>query len=113
MVVVFQIQKPPSSFDALDDLNLVKNYVTKTITEVDPNTHQEYDVEVIDTEKSLPMLIDKDGFYDPSRDAGFLLGCMKFEVLAWEKTDAEVEQLRDQVANLQQQINQLTQNRGD
>jgi hypothetical protein len=91
------------AFDALDDLTLVKNYKTKTVN----------DQEVIDIETSLPFLIDDNGFHDPSRDVGFLLGCMKFEVMAREKTDSEVEQLQAQVISLQQQIKQLTENRGD
>jgi hypothetical protein len=96
-----------SSFDALDDLTLVKNYTTKTVTKSHPITKQEYTEEVIDIQKSLPHLLDEDGFRDPSRDVGFLLGCMKFEVLAREKVASKVEQLRAQIQDLQTQLKTL------
>ena len=91
-------------FDALDDLALVKNYTTKTETRTALLTNQEYDVEVIDVEKSLPHLLDEFGMRSPSRDIGFLLGCAKFEVLAREKLEQQVRDLQLQVEELQRVV---------
>lgn len=60
-----------AQFDYLDDLALVKNYTSKK------EVIDGVEVDVIDVEKSLPHLLDKNGFRDPARDTGFLLGCVK------------------------------------
>jgi hypothetical protein len=59
-----------SSFDALDDLQLVKNYKIRTVTE------DGVELQVID-KSSLQHLLDKDGFYSSEATNGFLLGCIK------------------------------------
>jgi hypothetical protein len=100
-------KNPPSAFDSLDDLALIANYKTKTELQTHPLTGQTVEVEVVDVENSLPHLLDQDGFHDASRDVGFLLGCMKFEVLARQKTDSEVSRLHSQIQTLQTQINEL------
>jgi hypothetical protein len=58
------------NFDAIDDLQLVKNYKIRTV--IDDGVERE----VID-KSSLPHLLDKDGFYSSEATNGFLLGCIK------------------------------------
>jgi hypothetical protein len=75
-----------SSFDALDDLALAKNYKIKTITE------EGVQKEVVDHE-SLPFLKaeGEEPFFDLGKTNGFLLGCIKALVLRVEKLEAEVK----------------------
>jgi hypothetical protein len=78
-----------SSFDALDDLALVKNYKTKTETKLDPASNQEYREDVIDPE-SLSFLRDGNGFAEPGKDTGFLLGCIKALVVRLETLESKI-----------------------
>jgi hypothetical protein len=84
------------SFDALDDLALVKNYSTKIVKESDGNGG-EIDVEVIDIKESLPHLLDGNGMRSPARDIGYLLGCAKF-------TAKEIDRLKQEIADLKAQL---------
>jgi hypothetical protein len=82
-----------SSFDALDDLALVKQYKTKTISE------NGVEKDVIDPE-SLPHLkgdpTEADAklanFWDESKVSGFLLGCTKALVQRVESLEAQLEE---------------------
>ncbi len=74
------------SFDALDDLSLVRNYKTKT--EQRTIKGQTVEVEVIDDE-SLTFLRTEEGFYESATSIGFLLGCVKALVLRLEKLEQE------------------------
>jgi hypothetical protein len=75
-----------SSFDALDDLVLAKNYKIKTITE------DGVQKEVVDHD-SMPFLKaeGEEPFFDLGKTNGFLLGCIKALVLRVEKLEAEVK----------------------
>lgn len=75
------------SFDALPDLQLAKNYKTKTITE------QGIEREVIDKD-SLPFLRPEKGdFFDAGKVNGFLLGCVK-------QLAQEIDLLKTEIATL-------------
>jgi hypothetical protein len=78
-----------SSFDALDDLALVKNY--KTTKETREVSDQNVEVEVI-AKESLPFLLDEEGFYEAGAMSGFLLGCVKALVLRLEALETELKQ---------------------
>ena len=75
------------TFDALDDLALVKNYKVKTV-DVTTKRGEIIQREVID-DSSLEFLQDEDGFYSPSSVNGFLLGCVKALVHRVEKLEKE------------------------
>jgi hypothetical protein len=89
-----------TAFDSLDDLALVKNYKTKTETITNTVTKESVDVEVVDIENSLPHLLDEDGFRDPARDVGFLLGCAKFSALKIDELEAKITDLEAKLAKL-------------
>jgi hypothetical protein len=76
-----------SVFDALDDLALVKNYKSKKM--IDKNG---LEIDVIDP-NSLPHLLDENGFHDPARDTGFLLGCVKQLIQRNETLVLRIEKL--------------------
>jgi hypothetical protein len=107
-----------SAFDSIDDLALVKGYTTKIVTKQHPITNQEYTEEVIDP-SSLSFLQDENGFYDPARNIGFLLGCSKALAKKEDEQDGTLLQLLEKIEaqqkdieNLRLQIQQLT-NNGD
>jgi hypothetical protein len=93
-----------AAFDALDDLGLVKNYKLKTETRM--VSGEEIDVDVIDSD-SLPFLKDENGFHDPARVNGFLLGCAKFSALKHDGHDKRMDALEAQIKDLQMQLNTL------
>jgi hypothetical protein len=97
-----------TSFDALDDLSLVKNYKTKTETVTHPTTKESVEVEVVDVENSLPHLLDENGFRDPARDVGFLLGCAKYSALKHDGHDKRLAELEQEIAELRSQLAKKT-----
>jgi hypothetical protein len=75
-----------SSFDALDDLTLAKNYKTLTITEAGVKQ------EVIDHNSLAFLKADsKEPFFDNGKTTGFLLGCVKALV---QRVEALEQQLK-------------------
>jgi len=90
------------SFDAMDDLGLVKNYKLKT------------DVagrETIDLASSLPHVMaddddKKDEFYDVSKLHGFTLGCLKALALNKDKQEMEIQMLEQRVEALETHLKQ-------
>lgn len=102
------------NWDSLDDLAIIKNVKSKRnkirrlIGKTDsglPIT-DEVEQDFVDF-SSMPFLQTEDGYIDVHNLIGFLMGVAKFEALAREKTGTEVEQLRAQVNELQQQVAQL------
>ncbi|MCL5876449.1 MAG: hypothetical protein M1540_01395 [Candidatus Bathyarchaeota archaeon] len=90
------------SFDALDDLGLVKNYKVKT---------DAVGRETIDLASSLPhVLADDDDksaeFYDVSKMNGFTLGCLKALALNKDKQEAEIQKLKQRIETLEKQLMQ-------
>ncbi len=78
-----------STFDALDDLTLAKNYQTKTITE------DGVDREVIDPESLSFLKADsEEPFFDNGKTTGFLLGCVKALVQRVEALEKQLKQTR-------------------
>ncbi|PVX25433.1 MAG: hypothetical protein CW691_04625, partial [Candidatus Bathyarchaeum sp.] len=92
--------KTLSSFDALDDLELLKNYRVQRITtkqgteeiEVDIITHDSLDF----LKKPRENISDED-FWDAGKVMGYLLGCLKAEVLAREKLETTVNDLKSEL----------------
>jgi hypothetical protein len=96
-----------SAFDSMDDLALVKGYTTKIVTKQNPITMQEYTEKVIDP-VSISFLQDENGFYDPSRNIGFLLGCSKALAKKEDEQDDTLTQLFDKIESQQKDIEDLT-----
>ena len=90
------------SFDALDDLALIKNYKTKT-------NLQGY--EAIDIKASLPHLIaddeDKGEFIDISKAHGFAFGCIKALAKNDDHHNERIGELEAHIQELQSQIEAL------
>lgn len=75
-----------SSFDALDDLGLVKNYKIKSLSDGQS---------VVDLD-SLPHLkadsADRQSFYSAGKMHGYLLGCVKALVLRVEALENQLKE---------------------
>lgn len=82
-----------ASFDALDDLAIVKNYKTKKVK----REHEKIEREIIDKE-SFPFLLSENGLYNAADVVSFLFGCVKALVLRLEKAEAEIKTLRGENA---------------
>jgi hypothetical protein len=95
-----------SAFDSLDDLALVKAYTTKIVTKKNPITLQEYTEKVIDP-VSISFLQDENGFYDPSRSIGFVLGCSKALAKKDDEQDDTLIQILDKIESQQKTIEDI------
>jgi hypothetical protein len=96
------------SFDALDDLSLVKNYKIKTDVA---------GIEVIDLASSLPHVLadepDKCAeFYDISKMHGFTLGCLKALALNNDEHNIRIQTLEQEIESLKMQIDAIKNSEG-
>lgn len=81
-----------SSFDALDDLGLIKQYKTKTIIK-DGIEQEVIDIESLphlraDAKPDDPELVN---FWDENKVSGFMMGCIKALVLRTEKLEEQLK----------------------
>jgi hypothetical protein len=81
-----------SSFDALDDLGLIKQYRTKTIIK-DGIEQEVIDIESLphlraDAKPDDPELVN---FWDENKVSGFMMGCIKALVLRTEKLEEQLK----------------------
>jgi hypothetical protein len=86
-------------FDSLDDLGIVKNYKSKTVSRRQKNG-EVIKVDVID-KQSFPMLLDEDGFYAQEKVGGFLFGCAKSLAKKQDEHNAIILTLLDRIEKLE------------
>jgi hypothetical protein len=81
------------SFDALDDLTLVKSYKTKKIIK-DGIEQEVIDIESLPYLRGNPSANDPEliNFWDESKVSGFLLGCIKALVIRLEALENVLKQ---------------------
>jgi hypothetical protein len=101
LVANYVYYKNLSSFDALDDLALLKKYTVEKKTVKQGDEEIEIDVIAHDSLDFLKRLKENDSeedFWDGGKVMGYLLGCLKSEVLAREKLEQTVKELTTEIA---------------
>ncbi len=83
-----------SSFDALDDIALLKQYRTKKIIDKNGLEREVIDIETLPFLKADPTPEDPNlsDFWDESRVSGFLLGCVKQLALKVEQLEKQLKE---------------------
>lgn len=102
LVANYVYYKNLSSFDALDDLALLKKYTVEKTTVKQGDEEIEVDVIAHDSLDFLKRIKENDSeedFWDGGKVMGYLLGCLKSEVLAREKLEQTVKELITEIEN--------------
>ncbi len=100
LVANYVYYKNLSSFDALDDLDLLKKYTTQKVTLKQGTEEVEVDVITYDSFDFLKRVKESnedEDFWDGGKVMGYLIGCLKSEVIAREKLEQSIKELKAKI----------------